>query len=101
MNASAPRRSRRILGFVATATAVLLSLGLSAPAFALIVPPPSETGITPAAPAAAPVVKVISTGVATWQVALIAAGAALLGAAVVLLATRRYPGRRMASAPVA
>jgi hypothetical protein len=98
MNASALRRFRRIAGIATAAIAGLLSLGLGAPAFAMIVPPPGETGITNPV---APVVKVVNTGVATWQVALIAAGAALAGAVVVLLATRLRPARRMAAAAAA
>jgi hypothetical protein len=85
--------SRRAVGLVIAATVSLLSLGLTAPAFAMTVAP----GGGPAAGSAlaAPTVQVISVGLATWQVALIAAGAALLGAAVVLLA------RRTATAPAA
>jgi LPXTG-motif cell wall-anchored protein len=43
---------------------------------------------------------VISTGLASWQVALIAAGAALIGAAVVLLASRVRSARRVTPSPI-
>jgi hypothetical protein len=48
-----------------------------------------------------PATATVSAGVATWQVALIAAGAALLGAAVALLARRLRPARRSVTAPAA
>ena len=94
-------RSRRAVGLVIAATVSLLRLGLTAPAFATIVPPGGGGTTGPAIPLATPTVKVINDGVATWQVALIAAGATLLGAAVVLLAARLRPARRAAAAPVA
>ncbi|HEY3981553.1 MAG TPA: hypothetical protein VGM79_30155 [Streptosporangiaceae bacterium] len=90
-------RRRRITGFLIAATTSLLSLGLSGPAFAMMVPPGGSTR-GPSIPVAAPAVKVISTGVSTWQVALIAIGAALLGAAAVLLVSRLRPARRAAAA---
>ena len=52
----------------------------------------------PAIPTAA---ATVSVGVATWQVALIAAGAALLGAAVVLLTRPAAPGSPVRTAPAA
>jgi hypothetical protein len=85
-------RTRRAVGLVIAATVSLLSLGLTAPAFAMTVAPGGGgTGGLAVPPATA----TVSAGLATWQVALIAAGAALLGAAVVLLA------RRTATAPAA
>jgi hypothetical protein len=101
MNASAPRRLRRVLGLAAAAITSLLSLGLTAPAFAMIVPHVGEGTPGPAVPVATPTIKVISTGLASWQVALIAAGAALIGAAVVLLATRWHRARREQARPMA
>jgi hypothetical protein len=90
-------RRRRIIGFLIAATASLLSLGLTGPAFAMTVAPGGSTQ-GPSIPVAAPAVKVISTGVSTWQVALIAIGAALLGAAAVLLASRLRPAHRATAA---
>jgi hypothetical protein len=114
MNATSPQRStvptlvarkaafcsRRAVGFVIAATVSLLSLGLSAPAFAMIVPPGGGTADPANALTTSPA-AVTSSGVATWQVALIAAGAALIGAVVVLLAARLRPARRAAAASAA
>jgi hypothetical protein len=91
-------RRRRAMGLLIAATTTLLSLGLAGPAFAMTVPHVGEGTPGPAIPLATPTVKVISTGIATWQIALIAIGAALLGAAVVLLASRLRPARRAAAA---
>jgi hypothetical protein len=93
--------SRRAVGFVIAATVSLLSLGLTAPAFAMIVPPGGGRTADPANTLTTPTVKVISDGVATWQVALIAAGAALIGAVVVLLAARLRLSHRAAATPAA
>jgi hypothetical protein len=93
--------SRRAVGFVIAATVSLLSLGLTAPAFAMIVPPGGGRTAGPANTLTTPTVKVISDGVATWQVALIAAGAALIGAVVVLLAARLRLSHRAAATPAA
>jgi hypothetical protein len=86
------------VGLVIAATVSLLSLGLTAPAFAMTVAP---GGGGPGGPAIPPVPATVSVGLATWQVALIAAGAALLGAAVVLLAARLRPARRSVTTPAA
>jgi hypothetical protein len=92
-------RTRRAVGLVIAATVSLLSLGLTGPAFAMAVAPGG--GAAGGSALATPTVQVISVGLATWQVALIAAGAALLGAAVVLLARRLRPARRSVTAPAA
>jgi hypothetical protein len=91
------RRFRRAVGSVVAATASLMSFGVAGPsAFAMRVPPGGgASGPVP------PTVKVISSGVTVWQVAVIAAGAALLGAAVALLSSRLRPGRRMVSSRTA
>ena len=91
-------RSRRAVGLIIAATVSLLSLAVSGPAFAMTVAPGGGGTAVPAIPTAA---ATVSVGVATWQVALIAAGAALLGAAVALLARRRRPARRSVTAPAA
>jgi hypothetical protein len=92
-------RTRRAVGLVIAATVSLLSLGAGAPAFAMAVAPGG--GAAAGSVLATPTVQVISVGLATWQVALIAAGAALLGAAVVLLARRLRPAHRSVTAPAA
>jgi hypothetical protein len=90
---------RRTVGFLIAATTSLLSLslGLTGPAFAMMVPPAGQGTPGPAIPLSTPTVKVISTGISAWQVGLIAIGAALLGAAAVLLASRLRPARRPAT----
>ena len=93
MNASVPCRLRRVLGLAAAAITGLLSLGLAAPAFAMIVPHTGQGTPGPAVPVVTPTATVISTGLASWQVALIAAGAAVLGAVIVLLASRWQQAR--------
>jgi hypothetical protein len=91
-------RTRRAVGLVIAATVSVLSLGVGAPAFAMTVAPGGgATGRLAIPPATA----TVSVGVATWQVALIAAGAALLGAAVVLLAARLRPAHRSVTTPAA
>jgi hypothetical protein len=92
---------RRTLGILIAVTTSLLSLGLTGPAFAMTVPHAGEGTPGPAIPLATPTVKVISTGVSTWQVALIAIGTALLGAAAVLLASRLRTARWAAAASAA
>jgi hypothetical protein len=77
-------RFRRVTTLIVTVTAGLAMFGPAGPtAFAMIVPP---SGTTP--DPAAPALQVVNSGVAVWQVAVIAAGAALLGAGAVLLARR-------------
>jgi hypothetical protein len=89
-------RTRRAVGLVITATVSLLSLGVGGPAFAMTVAPGGGgTGGLAIPPATA----TVGAGLATWQVALIAAGAALLGAAVVLLAARLRPAHRSVTTP--
>jgi hypothetical protein len=53
---------RRTVGFLIAATTSLLSLGLTGPAFAMMVPPAGQGTPGPAIPLATPTVKVISTG---------------------------------------
>ena len=63
--------------------------------------PYGDGGILPIAPAPA-TVQVISTGgMAAWQVALIAAGAALAAAAAAVFLDRKLAGRRRATATTA
>ena len=97
----APARFRRAVGLLTAAFAGMLAVGLTGSAAFASIPAPRGAAAGPATQAVAPTIKVISAGVATWQVALIAAGAALLGAAVAVLATQLRPGRRMASSATA
>jgi hypothetical protein len=84
------------------ASAVLLGLALAVlglaaagpAAFAEVVPAGGSSGVT--APAAVPAVTriVVEGGMPGWQIALIAAGAALIAAALAVLAERARTARR-------
>jgi hypothetical protein len=93
------------LGRLATVLAaviagVLASAAAATAAFANPVPY-GDGGTIPLAPAPA-IVRVISTGgMAGWQVALIAVGAALAAAAAAVLLDRKLAGRRRATATTA
>jgi hypothetical protein len=90
------------LGRLATILAAVIS-GLLASAAAATAAfanpvPIGDGGILPIAPAPA-TVQVISTGGMTgWQIALIAAGAALAAAAAAVFLDRKLAGRRRATA---
>jgi hypothetical protein len=93
------------LGRLATVLAAVIS-GLLASAAAATAAfanpvPVGDGGILPTAPAPA-AVQVISTGgMAGWQVALIAAGAALAAASAAVFLDRKLAGRRRATATTA
>ena len=84
------RRSAAILVGLAGAT-----LAFAAPAFARPVPIPGDTFGTPV-PAQVPVQvrTIVAGGMPGWQIALIAAGAALIAAALAILAYRMLAARR-------
>ena len=97
--AQAGARLGRLAAALAAVTCGLLALVTASPAaFARPVPPPGgswTTSVTPLAPAT---VRVISTGgMAGWQIALIAIGAALAAAAAAILLDRTLAGRRGAT----
>ena len=87
------RRSRRIAGTLAGLACACLALAVAAPAaFAMTVPPVGVSGAvtTPAPPQ---VHTVVVGGMAGWQIALIAVGAALVAAAIAVLLDRARTGR--------
>ena len=94
------------LGRLATVLAavicgLLASAAAATAAFANPVPY-GDGGTIPLAPVPAGTVQVISTGgMAGWQVALIAAGAALAAAAAAVFLDRKLAGRRRATATTA
>ena len=86
-------RIRRILTALATLAGALLAFTAAAPAaFADRVPPPGGT----AGPVQAPpqVHTIVTGGMPGWQIALIAAGAALAAAAVAVLLDRAWAARK-------
>ena len=95
------KRIRRLATVLAGLTAALAAFG-AAPAFAMHVPPPGETGVTtsPSGTIVPPadVHTVVVGGTPGWQIALIAVGAALVGAAAAVLLDRARAARRSASA---
>jgi hypothetical protein len=97
------RRIRRIAAVLAGLAAGLVAFGAT-PAFARVIPP-AGTGYAPAAQVPAPVRTVTHTlvlgGMPGWQITLIAAGAALLAAAVAVLAYRAWSTRREPAAAAA
>jgi hypothetical protein len=90
------RRSAAVLVGLAGAM-----LAFAVPAFARTVPIPGDTFGTPVpaqVPAQVPVQvrTIVAGGMPGWQIALIAAGAALIAAALAILAYRMLAGRRQA-----
>jgi hypothetical protein len=98
-----PRRCR-LAGVLAAVACGLLASAAIGPAAALAVTKPAQTGGSGTAgvpPASQSTVHVITAGgMAGWQIALIALGAALLAAAATLLLTRVI-ARRAAPATTA
>jgi hypothetical protein len=95
---TAGARLRRLAAVLAAVTCALLASAATVPAaFARMLPdggPPY--GTAPAAPVPATTIRVVTTGggMAGWQIALIAAGAALIAAAVTVLIDRARTARR-------
>ena len=104
-------RIHRLISILAAAACALLAFAAAAPAaFALTDPPPVPggyagdpyIGTAPIVPVPATAVHVVSSGgMAGWQIALIAIGAALLAATVAVVLDRARATRRAASATTA
>jgi hypothetical protein len=86
----------RLVAALAAVTCAVLAVAAAGPAaFARPVPPPGGSWTTPVTPLAPATVRVISTGgMAGWQIALIAIGAALVAAAAAILLDRTLASRR-------
>jgi hypothetical protein len=84
------RRIRRIAGALAGLACACLGLAVVAPAaFARTLPPFGFSGaVTTPAPPPAQVHTVVVGGMAGWQIALIAVGAALVSATIAVLLDR-------------
>jgi hypothetical protein len=93
-------RPRRLAAALAAVTCALLASAVipAASAAELVRDPP---GGAPLAPVPAPAVPFITGGMTTWQVTLIAVGAALVAAIAAVLVDRALAARRSASAPPA
>jgi hypothetical protein len=86
---------RRFAAVVAGLAAAVL---LATPAFARMEPDPGAGYVTPASvPAQVQARTIVTGGMPGWQIALIAAGAALLAAALAVLADRALASRRAAA----
>jgi len=95
------RHIRRLIEVLAALAGALLGLGALTPAaFAgpITLPPHGDGG---SAAGTGPVHTVIVGGMPGWQIALIAAGAAVLAAAVAVSADRARAARRQALSPAA
>jgi len=87
-------RMRRLVAVLAGVTAAFVASAVAVPAaFARVIPPPGGSyGPSTVAPVRESVVRVTAHGTPDWQIAVIALGAALLGAAAVVLLERAAPG---------
>jgi hypothetical protein len=91
------KRIQRCLGVLAALSGALFALAAAAPAaLASLAPPdPGPAGVAPA-----PIIRTAAVGgMPGWQIALIAAGTALLAAVVAVLADRAWAARRQVTAP--
>ena len=92
-------RIRRCLAVLAGLSGTLLAFAAVAPAaLAVRVPPPGGSRFNPARP---PTVTVVAGGMPGWQITLIAAGAALLAAALAVFFDRAWAARQRATATTA
>ena len=111
---TAPRRAgprlRRLTAILAAVSCGLLAWAAAVPAaFAGTNPIPDPSGYigdpyigtAPVAPVPATTVHVVNSGMAGWQIVLIAVGAALVAAAAVLLIDRARAARGATPAPTA
>jgi hypothetical protein len=90
-------RIRRFLTALATIAGALLALTAASPAaLAVRVPPPGGSRFHPVRP---PTVTVVAGGMPGWQIALIAATAALAAAAVAVLLDRAWAARKAHATP--
>jgi hypothetical protein len=89
-------RIPRSIAVLAGLAGTLLALAAAAPAaFAMPLPPP---GGSEGSSAPAPVQVITGGGMPGWQIALIAAGAALVAAAAAVLLDRAWLARRQVTA---
>jgi hypothetical protein len=89
-------RIQRGLAVLAGLSGTLFTLGAAAPVALATLPPPE-----PAPPVPVTVHTVVTGGMPGWQITLIAAGAALLAAALAVVLDRMWAARRRAIARTA
>jgi hypothetical protein len=89
------QRVRRLAAIVAGLAGGLLAFAAAPAAFAMPVPPSGE-GAGPAGPPASTIIHTVAGGMPGWQIALIAAVAALLAAAVAVFLDRARAAHRKA-----
>ena len=89
---------RRVAVIMAGLTVSLLAISTGAPAAFAYILPPHPAGGTAGLPSAQ---TIVTGGMPGWQITLIAAGAALLTAAVAVLVERALAARRRAATSAA
>jgi len=96
-------RIRRIAATLAGLTLLCLGLATAAPAaFAMIVPPPGgPAGATATSGTVTVTRTVVVGGMPGWQIALIAAGTAVVAAILAVLADRVHAAHRKTALPAA
>jgi hypothetical protein len=85
------RYFRRFFAAVVTLAGTVLALAAAPAAFAMPLPPPDCCAVPVAN---APAAVITGGGMPGWQIALIAVGAALAGAAVAVLLDRAWAARK-------
>lgn len=92
---NAMKKIRRCLSVLAAMGGALLALAGAAPAaLASLAPPdPGQGGVVPV-----PVQTIVTGGMPGWQIALIAAGAAVVAAVIAVLADRARVARHIVAA---
>ena len=89
---------RRLAAILAGLTGSVLALSAASPAaFAYVLPPGPSSGGTAGLPAQ----TIVTGGMPGWQITLIAAAAAILGAAAAVRLDRARAARRQQAAPSA
>jgi hypothetical protein len=99
---NAAARLRRLAGLLAAATAGLLASAAVVPAASAMIRVPGpggQYGSARPAQVPAPVHTLAAAGLPGWQIALIAAGAAVLAALLAVTADRARAARRHITAP--
>jgi Na+/proline symporter len=96
----AAARLRRLAGLVAAVTCGLLASAAVVPAASAMIRVPGPGGqYGPVRPAQVPLHTITAAGMPGWQIALIAAGAAVLAALLAVTADRVRAARRHITAP--